>query len=106
MKAKRAVEKEATIHSITHGKEPQRKLPKTLSLTRSQSLALVALHTDEQKLLKQVQDSNAAIEATRKARTDVLAEALLNKDWVDHGITPDDLNKYQFDTQNLILAAG
>lgn len=49
-------------------------LPKTLTLTRSQALSLIALNNDEQRLRKQAEDVNAAVAATIKARAEVLGE--------------------------------
>lgn len=72
--AKRALKKQEALHAITHGKEQVRKLPETLKLSRSQSLSLTALNNDEQRLRREVQERLALIEATNKARVEVLDE--------------------------------
>lgn len=72
-KPKRQLQKEIE-HAVTHGKPQPRKLPETLKLTRSQSLSLTALNNDEQRLRREVQERLTLIEATGKARVEVLDE--------------------------------
>jgi hypothetical protein len=89
---------ESITHAITHGKEPERKFPATITLSRSQSLSLVALNNDEQRLRKQMQELNVALEATIKARIDVLTEI-----GTAHELTVEQIGQtYQFDGQNLV----
>ena len=102
MKSKRALEREQNIAAITHGKEPERKLPVEIKLARSQSLSLIALNTDEQRLRKQLQDVNEALQATIRARVEVLGEI-----GTAHGVSVQEIsNNYQFDGSNLILPRG
>lgn len=97
MKAKRALAKDIE-HAVTHGKPQERKLPETLTLTRSQSLSLTALNNDEQRLRKQAQDINTALEATIKARIEVL-----NEIGTAHKVTLEEISgNYQFDGAQLI----
>lgn len=96
-KPQRKLKAEAIEAAVTKG-QINRKLPETINLSRSQSLSLTALNNDEQRLRKQAQDVQAALEATITARVDVL-----NEIGAAHKITLDEIgNNYQFDGSGLI----
>jgi hypothetical protein len=89
----------AIEHAVTKGQPQDRKLPDTIPLTRSQALSLTALNNDEQRLRKQAQDLNAALEATIKARTEVLEE--ISK--ASTVSVSDMAGKYSFDGAKLFI---
>lgn len=73
-------------------KAQEKPLPKTLTLTCSQAVSLSALS-------KQIQELNTAIEASMKARQEVLQE--ISK---GHAIAVDTISShYRFDGQKLFL---
>lgn len=79
--------------------EQASELPKTLSLTRSQAISIQALINDERRLNQQLQEAQTALEATFKARGEVVAEI-----GATHNLAADEIGaNYQFDGKQLLL---
>jgi hypothetical protein len=75
--------------------------PATITLTESQRIGLVALANDEQRLLEQAKQIQAAIIATRQSRARILAEV-----GAGAGVSGETVgNEYQFSEGNLVRVA-
>jgi hypothetical protein len=75
--------------------------PATITLTESQRIGLVALANDEQRLLEQAKQIQAAIIATRQSRARILAEV-----GAGAGVSGETVgNEYQFSEGNLARVA-
>lgn len=96
----------ANIAAITHSREPEKKYPDTIKLTRAQVYSLNALANDEARLKQEIEQAQqrikqaeGAIQATINARGEVLTEIAKGS-----GLVVQDLNRYQSNGEELILA--
>lgn len=71
-------------------------LPKTISLRRSVCVSLNALNNDEQALNNQMNQVVANLQATRKAREEIMAEIA-----ADNNISVEALSGYQYNGKEL-----
>jgi hypothetical protein len=89
--------KSAKIENNIHAMTP----PAKITLTESQRIGIVALAQEEQRILKQGEQLNAALNATRQSRALILAEV-----GAGAGVSGETVgNEYQFSEGNLVRVA-
>jgi hypothetical protein len=75
--------------------------PATITLTESQRISIVALSQEEQRLLEQAKQIQAAVLATRQSRARILDEV-----GAGVGVSGETVgNEYQFSEGNLVRVA-